>query len=270
MACPYCHSQNIYKLADFTKLGYSRYRCHNCSQRYNEGTGSPFNFLKYPTDIVLLILFHYARYKLSYEDVAEIFWLRGFKICAETIRQWMQRLGAIIGNLLRKKRYGKAGKRWHVDESYLQINSQWCYIYYAIDKAGHLVDVYLNSKRDKASAIKFFKSAIDIVVPVQITMDKNPAYPDAIKQALDDNIKHRPNKYLNNCLEQDHRSIKSHYYPMKGFKDFFCALILCTVFEEIRSFFKINTLFSDKLNCTNKRRLILSKFQKLQQLVVSA
>lgn len=272
MECPYCHSQNTYTLSDLTKLGYSRYRCRDCSQRYNERTGTPFNFLEYPTDVVLLILFHYVRYKLSYEDVAEIFWLRGFKLCAETIRQWMLRLGTMIGNLLRKKRRGKAGKRWHVDESYLQINGQWCYIYRAIDKAGNLADVYLSSKRDKASAIKFFKSAIDVVGhrPKQITTDKNPAYPDAIKQALGNKVKHRTNKYLNNCLEQDHRAIKSRYYPMKGFKDFFCASIFCTVFEEIRDFFRINTRLTDKLNSTDKHRLILSKFQTFQQLVITA
>ena len=105
---------------------------------------------------------------------------------------------------------------------------------------GNLVDVHLSPKRDKASAVKFFQSAIHIVgcLPKQITTDKNPSYPDAIKQAVGNNIKHRTNKYLNNRLEQDHRAIKSRYYPMKGFKGFFCALILCTIFEEVRSFSK--------------------------------
>ena len=103
MECPYCFSQNTYEIADLTKLVYLRYRCRDCSQRYNERTGTPFNFLEYPADVVLLILFHYARYKLSYEDVAEIFWLRGFKICAGTIRQWMLRLGNFIDNLLRDR-----------------------------------------------------------------------------------------------------------------------------------------------------------------------
>ena len=184
----------------------------------------------------------------------------------------MLRLGVIVGNLLRQKRYGKVGKRWHVDESYLRINGQWCYIYRAIDKAGNLVDVYLSPKRDKASAIKFFQSAIHVTghSPVQITTDKNPAYSDAIKQALGDTVKHRTNKYLNNCLEQDHRAIKSRYYPMKGFKDFFCALIFCTVFEEVRNFFKVNTRSAEKLNSADKRGIILSKFHRFQKLIISA
>lgn len=64
MECPYCQSQNTYPLADLTKLGYLRYRCRDCGQRYNERTGAPFNLFEYSTDIVLLILFHYVRYKL--------------------------------------------------------------------------------------------------------------------------------------------------------------------------------------------------------------
>ncbi len=35
------------------------------------------------------------------------------------------------------------------------------------------------------------------------------------------------------------RGIKTRYKPMKGFKNIFCALIFCTVFEEIRQFFRM-------------------------------
>ena len=89
-------------------------------------------------------------------------------------------------------------------------------------------------------------------------------------KAVGDDIKHRMNKYLNNYLEQDRRAIKSRYYPMKMFKNFFCALIFCTVFEEVRNFFKVNTRPADKLNSADKRGIILSKFHRFQQLIISA
>jgi len=44
---------------------------------------------------------------------------------------------------------------------------------------------------------------------------------------------------MNNILESDHRSIKSRLSVMKGFKNIFCALRFCTVFEEVRSFFRL-------------------------------
>ena len=44
---------------------------------------------------------------------------------------------------------------------------------------------------------------------------------------------------MNNVIEQDHRGTKSRCRVMKGFKNIFCALKFCTVFEEIRRFFRL-------------------------------
>jgi len=49
---------------------------------------------------------------------------------------------------------------------------------------------------------------------------------------------------------------------MKGFKNSFCALIFCTVFEEIREFF----LMKNK-TCAERRSLIASKFQAFNHLL---
>ncbi len=58
-----------------------------------------------------------------------------------------------------------------------------------------------------------------------ITVDKNPAYPKAIKELkaaknLPEIVKLRQNKYLNNIIEQDHRGIKSLVKPGMGFGSF--------------------------------------------------
>ncbi|WP_423064337.1 DDE-type integrase/transposase/recombinase [Candidiatus Paracoxiella cheracis] len=72
---------------------------------------------------------------------------------------------------------------------------------------------------------------------------------------------HRDNNYLNNRIEQSHRGIKSRMRVMKGFKNIFCALRFCTVFEEIQQFFREK----------NKNlRTILSKFQTFNQLFQQA
>jgi IS6 family transposase len=62
-------------------------------------------------------------------------------------------------------------------------------------------------------------------IPRLITVDKNPAYPSAIDKLKNDkilpkNIGIRQIKYLNNILEQDHRSIKRIFNPMLGFQSF--------------------------------------------------
>lgn len=38
-----------------TSLGYRTFHCSACHRTFNERTGTAFNFLEYPTDIVLLI-----------------------------------------------------------------------------------------------------------------------------------------------------------------------------------------------------------------------
>ena len=62
-------------------------------------------------------------------------------------------------------------------------------------------------------------------IPKVITVDKNPAYPPAINKLKNDsmlpkNVDIRQSKYLNNIIEQDHRSIKRIVNPMLGFQSF--------------------------------------------------
>ena len=272
MDCPYCKSTNIREQKQKTKLGYKKYECRNCHKRHNERTGTPYNFLELPTDVVFLVIYHYLRFSNSYAEVAEIFWLRDFGFCEETIRLWVKRFGPLMAMELRKNRKEQAGKSWYVDETYILIDGRWCYLYRAKDREGNLIDVYLSPIRDKKAAIKFFKSAIEVtgVTPDRITTDKHPSYPDAIKQTMSDKVKHRASKYLNNYIEQDHRPIKKRYKLMKTFKDSFCALRFCYSFEELLNFMKPPSPKSKtKLNSSEKCRMILPKFQKLQKMMLA-
>ncbi|PES73777.1 IS6 family transposase, partial [Bacillus cereus] len=85
------------------------------------------------------------------------------------------------------------------------------------------------SKNRKAkSAKRFFKKALascHTSKPRVLTVDKNPAYPKAVKQSqkvgdLSAGIKLRQMKYLNNIVEQDHRFIKKRVRYMQGFQSF--------------------------------------------------
>jgi len=61
-------------------------------------------------------------------------------------------------------------------------------------------------------------------MPIQITTDKEKALYLAIRNTFGDKTKHRDSKYKNNCIEQDHRGIKSRYKVMKGFKKYILCL----------------------------------------------
>ena len=71
MNCPHCNSSATNRLSARTSLGYPTFRCSNCSRRFNERTGTMFNHVQYPTDIVLLVVLWRLRYRLSLRAVLQ-------------------------------------------------------------------------------------------------------------------------------------------------------------------------------------------------------
>ena len=75
----------------------------------------------------------------------------------------------------------------------------------------------------------------DILVFVQAGEAHSTAAPYCDTTAINDDretpIKIRQSKYLNNLVEQDHRTIKRRTRPMLGFKTFRCARILLAGIE---------------------------------------
>ena len=78
MTCPKCLSASISKRKHRTSLGHRTFFCRACRRRFSERTGTPFNDLQFPTDVVLLAVLRRLRYKLGFRDVAPAAaWLRG-------------------------------------------------------------------------------------------------------------------------------------------------------------------------------------------------
>lgn len=233
MPCPRCAATVTTEQLRRTALGYRTFRCRACRRLCNERTGTPYNYLQYPTDIVLLVVLWRLRYKLSLRDLAEMFLERGFVFSHETVRDWEARFAPLLAAQLRAKRRGTAGTKWHADETYIRVDGRWCYLYRAIDREGNLVEALLSEQRDMAAARRFFRQALAIAehTPEQVTTDGHDAYPRAIRETLGDHVAHRCSRYKNNRIEQDHRGIKQRYYAMRGFGSFVSAARFCTGFE---------------------------------------
>lgn len=93
---PHCAATSTRKRTKKTKLGYTTFFCPQCRCTFNERTGTPFNHLEFPTDIVLLAVLWRLRYKLSLCDGAEMVLARGFSLTHETIRDWEERFTSVI------------------------------------------------------------------------------------------------------------------------------------------------------------------------------
>ncbi len=117
---------------------------------------------------------------------------------------------------------------WQVDETYILVKGKQTYLYRAVDSQGNTLDFLLTAKREAKAAKRFLRQTLKAVhtsTPRVITVDKNPAYPKAIKELiaakkLPQIVKLRQSKYLNNIVEQDHRAIKRLVKPGMGFGSF--------------------------------------------------
>jgi putative transposase len=202
------------------------------------------------------------RYKLSLRDLAEMFLIRGIVFSYEAVRDWETKLTpALAENLRRRRRRGKVGRSWYVDETYVKVQGRWCYLYRAIDTSGALVDVRLSETRDMAAARAFFRSAKTVtgITPARVTTDGHDSYPKAIRTELGEEVRHRTNRYLNNRIEQDHRGIKRRYQPMLGFKSGLSAARFCRSYDELRTFLRPRSNRNQHVPANHHRLHILSR-----------
>ena len=233
-----------YELGRRTALGYRTFRCRACKRTSNARTGTAFNHLEYPTDVVLLVVRWRLQYSLSLRDLATMFLERGIVFTHEAAREWEAgdpRAGGapLLAERLRARRKGKAGRKWYGDETYGQVHGRPCYLYRAIDRDGNLVDSMLSEHRDMDAARRFFAQAIGVVGhgPVQVTTDGHAAYPRAIRETAGEGVEHRCSRYLHNRLQQDHRDIRQGYHPMRGFGSAASTSRFCSAFDKVRDLF---------------------------------
>ncbi len=79
---------------------------------------------KFPPEIISHAVWLYHRFCLSFREVEELLAERGITVTYETVRQWCQKFGPAYARKL-KKRQGRLGDTWHLDEGYCQLKSNW-------------------------------------------------------------------------------------------------------------------------------------------------
>ncbi len=238
MRCVGCGSAAVSERSERTAQGYRRFRCRVCGKQFNERSAGVLNRTQYPSDVIALVVLWRLRCKLALRDLPAMFLTRGIVFSHEAVRDWESKLTPALAESLRRRRHGKAGRSWYVDETYIKVHGHWCYLYRAIDRSGALVDVMFSEHRDMAAAKAFFESAKMVTgsTPDRVTTDGHDSYPRAIRTTLGTGVRHRNGRYLNNRLEQDHRGVKGRYGPMRGFKCARSAGKFCRAYDELRNF----------------------------------
>ena len=185
-----------------------------------------FKGAHFPQDIILTSVRWYVAYPLSTRHVEELMRERGVHVDHALINRRVIKYSPQLEAAFHGRKR-PVGRSWRIDETYIRVKGEWRYLYRAVDKHGQTIDFLLTEQRDERAAKRFLTKAIRRHgVPDKITIDGNEANAAAIRR---DNEEHgtaiiiRQVKYLNNMVEQDHRSVKRVARPMLGFKSFAAA-----------------------------------------------
>ena len=256
MQCLDCGSARVTERRDRTARGYRRFRCRDCSRRFNERSAGVLNRARYPSDVIALVVLWRLRYRLTLRDLPEMFLVRGIVFSYEAVREWEAKLAPILSDELRQRRgRRRLAPSSYVDETYIKVRGRWCYLYRAVDRDGALVDVMLSERRDRTAAKRFFRSAktVTSASPDRVTSDGHDAYPRAVRAELGETVKHRTNVYLNNRLEQDHRGIKGRIRCMRGFGSVPSAARFCRGHDELRNFLRVRSFHRQHVSADRRR-----------------
>jgi len=110
---------------------------------------------RFPSEIISHAVGLYHRFCLSFREVEELLAERGITVTYEAVRQWCQKFGPAYARKL-KKRQGRLGHTWHIDEMLVTIQGARHYLWRAVDQDGEVIDILVQRRRNQRTAERFF------------------------------------------------------------------------------------------------------------------
>ena len=143
---------------------------------------SNYDGYRFPPAILQQAIWLYFRFTLSFRGVEDLLAERGITVSYETVRRWVNHFGPMIAADLRKRR-PKPYTTWHLDEVYLKIAGRMVYLWRAVDAEGEVLDVLVQSKRNKHAALKLMRKLLKKYgfVPDQLITDNLRSYAAAAR-----------------------------------------------------------------------------------------
>ncbi|WP_404841179.1 IS6 family transposase [Bacillus wiedmannii] len=203
-------------------------------------------------DFAFVYISHeWSRYLLSYVKHDEDFKIlkkRGVSVHPTNIMRWVHEYGNLIYQIWKKKNKS-THFAWYLDETYIKVKGECCYLYRAIDQEGYTLDIQLRKIRDHQAAYMFMKRFVKAFgEPTVLTTDKAPVLLCVFKKLKNNGLyvhtKHCTVKHLNNLIEQDHRHIKRCFAKSAGFQNLRHASRTLKGIETIHAIYKPNCGFS--------------------------
>ena len=173
---------------------------------------------RFPPEIISHAVWLYHRFCLSFRDVENLLAERGITVSYESIRQWCGKFGQSYARVL-KRRQGRLGDTWFLDEVFIKIRGELHYLWRAVDQDGDTIDILMQKRRNKKAAKRFFHKLLkgQCLSPRRMTMNKLRSYSAAHREVMP-SVVHSTKQYENNRAELSHEPTRLRERQMRRFK----------------------------------------------------
>ena len=194
---------------------------------------------RFPSEIISHAVWLYYRFALSFRDVEDLLAQRSITVTYETIRQWCLTFGAAYARTLRHRR-GRQGDTWHLDELFVTLNGRRQYLWRAVDQDGDVLDILVQSRRNRHAAARFFRKLLKRqgCVPQRLITDKLRSYPAAHRTVMPSVI-HCTDQYANNRAEVSHQPTRQRERQMRRFKSAVHLQRFASVHGVVQNLFRV-------------------------------
>src|SRR6202043_1063377 len=174
---------------------------------------------RFPPEIIQQAIWLYIRFSLSFRDVENLLAERGIMVSYETVRRWVNHFGPTIAAKLRTRR-PKPHTIWHLDEVYLKIDGRMVYLWRAVDAEAEVLDVLVQTKRNKRAALKLMRKLLKKYgfVPDKLNTDELRSYAAAASH-LGIAKRHERGQWRNNRAENSHQPTRRRERKNAGFQE---------------------------------------------------
>jgi putative transposase len=194
---------------------------------------------RFPPAIIQHAVWLYFRFTLSFRDVEDLLAERGLDVSYESIRYWVRKFGKQYAKRIDSRRL-RPNCRWHLDEVFVSINGKRMYLWRAVDDEGEVLDVLVQSRRNKKAALKLVRKLLKKqgYLPSIVVTDKLPSYGAALKD-LGLSRLHDFGGRKNNRVENSHQPVRRRERKMQRFKSAGSAQQFLSVHSSIYNLFNI-------------------------------
>jgi putative transposase len=193
---------------------------------------------RFPPEIISYVVWLYYRFSMSFRDVEDLLAERGVIVSYESIRRWCLKFGPLYRRSL-KRREGRLGDVWHVDEVFITFRGQIYYLWRAVDQDGDVIDILVQRRRNALAAKRFFNKALkgQGAEPLVLITDRLRSYPPAVRKVLR-GTHHDTTQYANNRAEVSHQPTRQRERQMRRFKSAHQAQRFLSVHARVNNLFR--------------------------------